>query len=130
IYDPYRDRIITAGNGYNDDDPRSNVQQYPLNYALARLIQPPDAEHPIIVIDAGRSQKRFATGHRVMATKNEPPDVMDRVTNGMTGIILGIEYNARYEGNRRNVGPEDEVKAARKAQLDAFMQGRTQKTAA
>src|SRR5690606_3097393 len=46
VYDPYRDRIITAGNGYDENDARAAVQQYVINEALSQLIEPPTQEHP------------------------------------------------------------------------------------
>lgn len=120
IYDPYRDRIITAGNGYDDNDARSAVQQSVINEALSQLIEPPTEEHPRFIIDAGLSRKKFAVGHRVMATKNESPSVVDRVTNGMTGIIKLIEKNTAWSGNHSLVGEEHIVSKNKANQLDDF----------
>ncbi len=120
IYDPYRDRIITAGNGYDENDARAAVQQYVINEALSQLIEPPTEEHPRFIIDAGISRKKFAVNHRVMATKNEPPSVEDRVTNGMVGVITFIEKHPGWSGNHALVGPEHIVLENKKAQLDSF----------
>lgn len=129
IYDPYRDRIITAGNGFNDDDPRSMVQQAPLNDMLSRLIEPPSEEHPIYIIDAGRVKKEFATGYRVMATKNEPPDTPDRVTNGMVGKITSIEKNHKWSGNHEAVGPKHIVEETQRlAAVNYFTKTQEQRT--
>lgn len=124
IYDPYRDRIITAGNGYDENDTRSAVQQSWINDALSQLIEPPSDEHPRFIIDAGMGQiKKFAVGYRVMATKNEPPDVVDRVTNGMVGVIKDISRNPSWSGNHALVGPEHLVKEARKQQIERVFSG-------
>lgn len=124
IYDPYRDRIITAGNGYDENNTTSMIQQHPINEALSRLIEPPSDDHPIYVIDAGMAVKKFAVGHRVMATRNEPPDVADRVTNGMVGRVVHIEKNFQWSGNWANVGSEQEVVKNRKEKLESFFQSK------
>lgn len=118
IYDPYRDRIMTAGNGFEENDERSAVQQAPINMVLSRLIEPPTTENDMYVIDAGREEKRFTVGHRIMATVNEAPDVMDRVTNGMTGRIIDIQPNSGWTGDKRFVGPEQVVLKNRSSALD------------
>lgn len=117
IYDPYRDRVMTAGNGYDENIESSMVQQHPINEALSMLIQPPDEEHQRIIIDAGRSHKKFAVNLRVMATKNESMNQENRVTNGLTGRILAIEPNANYTGDSRRFGPEEAIKAHIKSAL-------------
>lgn len=109
-YQPYMDRIMTAGNGDDPNNTSSLVQQVPINEFLCRIIEPPTAENPIYIIDAGTTQKRFATGHRVMATKNEPPSTKDRVTNGMTGRVTEIRVNPSWSGILGSVGPEEEVR--------------------
>lgn len=112
VYDPYRDRIMTAGNGYDEFKTSSFVQQGPLNESLALMIQPPSADTPRYIIDAGRGgRKRFAVGNRIMALKNESPSVKDRITNGMAGKILEITPNEEYTGNPHLYGPEEEVRA-------------------
>lgn len=113
IYDPFRDRIMTAGNGYgvNGETEGDFVQQAPLNDAMALMIQPSSIETPRYIIDAGRAQRHFAVGNRVMATKNESPANVDRVTNGMTGIIKSIIPNNDYMGDKNRVGPEHEIRA-------------------
>lgn len=122
VYDPYRDRIITAGNGYDDNDPRAAVQQSIINESLSQLIEPPTDENPRIIIDAGRAQKKFEVGHRVMATKNESPDIKDRVTNGMVGRIVHIEKHPAWSGNHALVGPEKEVQRAKAEKVEDFFQ--------
>ena len=122
IYDPFRDRVMTAGNGYDENKESSLMQQYPINEALALLIQPATQENPRYIIDAGRATRHFAVGNRVMATKNEPPSKVDRVTNGMTGIIRAIVANGEYAGQRVKYGPEHEVEAYMRKQFD-LMQG-------
>jgi ATP-dependent exoDNAse (exonuclease V) alpha subunit len=114
IFDPYKDLLLCAGNGYDENDSSSFVQQAPLNGTLSRMIEPPTEEHPVYFIDAGRETRRFAVGHRVMATKNESPDVKDRVTNGLTGRIIDIRTNSNWKGNRSMFGTEQEVMAWRK----------------
>jgi ATP-dependent exoDNAse (exonuclease V) alpha subunit len=114
VYDPFRDRIMTSGNGYGLDGTEresDQIQQAPINDVLAQLIQPPTDDNPRYIIDAGRVHRHFAVGNRVMATKNEPPSVTDRVTNGMTGIIREIIANGEYAGERHKFGPEQEVRA-------------------
>lgn len=110
VYDPYRDRVMTAGNGENRENTSCLVQQIPMNEALSLLIRPPSDSNPIYIIDAGRTQKRFAVGHRIMATKNESPSIKDRVTNGMTGVILDIVANTDYSGDARRFGTEAAVR--------------------
>lgn len=114
VYDPWRDRILTCMNGFNLNAPSAPLGQAPLNEVLASLFSN-SAERTII--DAGREIKRFAVGYRVMATKNEPPSRVDRVTNGMTGIIEEIGWNESYTGDRRLFGQESSVAAARKELL-------------
>jgi exodeoxyribonuclease V alpha subunit len=122
LFDPYKDLLLCAGNGYDDNDSSAFVQQAPLNGTLSRLIEPPSSEHPLYIIDAGRESKRFAVGHRVMATKNEPPDTKDRVTNGLTGRIIRITANSNWSGNRNLFGTEEEVMAFRRTQAQTTMQ--------
>jgi ATP-dependent exoDNAse (exonuclease V) alpha subunit len=123
IYDPYRDRVMTAGNGYEQVN-TSAIHQFPINDSLSTLIEPPTDENPRILIDGGREQtKKFAVNLRIMATKNEPPDMVDRVTNGMTGVITSIRRNGNYTGRWDNFGTEDEVRAATAAKLAALRSG-------
>lgn len=116
LFDPYKDLLLCAGNGYDENNSASMIQQAPLNGTLSRLIEPPSEEHPIYIIDAGRESRKFAVGHRVMATKNESPDMKDRVTNGLTGRIINIESNSNWHGNKAMFGTEKEVLAFRSAQ--------------
>lgn len=110
VYDPWRDRILTCMNGYNDADPSAPLGQSGLNEILAKLF---GNRVERTIIDAGREVKKFAVGYRVMATKNEPPSTPDRVTNGMTGIITEITENVDYTGDKRLFGPENQVAAYR-----------------
>lgn len=126
IYDPIRDRIITAGNGYDANNTASAVQQYYINYALSHLIEPPSDEKPIYIIDAGREQKRFAVGHKVMATRNESPGMEGRVTNGLTGIVREITKNPAWSGNHQLVGPEHEVEEHKKKVIHGLTSGLNQ----
>lgn len=123
LFDPYQDLLLTAGNGFDESDSSSFVQQGPLNGTLSRLIEPPSDDHPLYIVDAGRGDpKRFAVGHRVMATKNEPPDMKDRVTNGLTGRITKIESNTNWNGNRNMFGSEKEVMMFRQSHAKAAME--------
>lgn len=109
IYDAFRDRVMTAGNGFDDLRESSMVQQTAINEALALMIQPPSRDHPRYMIDAGKGQtKMFAIGNRVMALRNEAPSKKDRVTNGMTGIIKSIVANGDYAGDPHKFGSEFE----------------------
>jgi ATP-dependent exoDNAse (exonuclease V) alpha subunit len=121
VFDPYKDLLLTAGNGYDENDSSAFVQQDPLNGTLSRLIEKPSDEHPLFIVDAGRETRRFAVGHRVMATKNEAPDQKDRVTNGLTGRIIKIEENPTWNGNRGMFGTEKEVLEWRKAHAKSMM---------
>lgn len=115
IYDPWRDRIMTTMNGFNEEDPASLLGQFPLNDSLSRVFANPD--EPRFVIDFKKGTKKFAVGYRVMATKNESPSTVDRVTNGLTGKIVAIAENPQWLGDWRLVGPEDEVRENRKKML-------------
>lgn len=122
LFDPYKDLLLTAGNGFDENDSSSFVQQAPLNGSLSRMIEPPSSEHPLYIIDAGREgPKRFAVGHRVMATKNESPDQKDRVTNGLTGRVIAIKDNPNWRGNKNVFGTEEEVMAFRNREAKAKM---------
>lgn len=125
IYDPYRDRIITAGNGLDENNSGASVEQFIINEALSQIIEPPTDENPRIIIDAGLSRKKFAIHHRVMATRNEPPSVVDRITNGMVGIIKEINRNPGWSGDLRTVGPEKQVEEHRKESLNSFFKGKS-----
>jgi ATP-dependent exoDNAse (exonuclease V) alpha subunit len=125
VYDPYRDRVMTAGNGFDDSVDTSMVQQAPLNEALSILIQPPKEGHVRYIIDAGRRQPKFGVGLRVMATKNEAPDKDERVTNGMTGVIQDIFRNVKYSGDYKLFGAEDEVQVEVRTRIAHINLGRT-----
>jgi len=89
VYDPFRDRIMVPMNGFNTEDAGHLLGQHPLNQALSQLFTDPSV--PRIIIDCQRGTKKFAIGYRVMATKNEPPMALNRITNGLTGRILDIK---------------------------------------
>lgn len=114
IYDPWRDRILTPMNGGNPDSPASTLGQIPLNESLSRIFSN-DAERYVISYKKG--VKKFSVGYRVMATKNEPPDRLDRVTNGLTGVITGIEVNPNWIGDPGMVGLESHVDEYRRHKL-------------
>lgn len=117
-YDPHKDRVMTAGNGYDENSTGAAVQQAPLNERLSYLIEPPSDLNPRIIIDAGLNHnKRFSVNNRVMATKNESPSTKDRVTNGLAGNIVAIERNSGYTGNPFRFGDEREVAEYVKAQV-------------
>lgn len=117
LYEPHRDRVMTPGNGFDLTAGYASIQQAPLNAELAPHFDPPDSDHPMIVIDAGASRKEFAVGFRVMATKNEPPDTPNRVTNGMLGRIVEIEQQLAYEGDLGLVGPKELVSVEKRRRV-------------
>lgn len=110
IYDPWRDRILTPMNGYNEESTGALLGQFPLNETLAQVFAD---GHERMLIDFKKGIKRFAVGYRVMATKNEGANVIDRVTNGLTGIIESIEPNPDWMGDWRLVGFESMVRKNR-----------------
>lgn len=125
IYNPWRDRILTCMNGFNEEDPNSLLGQFPINDSLSQIFANPD--EPRIIIDAKKATKKFAVGYRIMATKNEPPNAVDRVTNGLTGIVTAIARNPRWHGDARLVGIESEVDENRRTMTEnaiAMMQGK------
>lgn len=115
IYDPMRDRIMTAGNGYEKDgmgySEADYVQQDPINNSLSLIFRKSSPENPRYIIDAGRVQRHFFVGDRVMMLKNDPPSTVQRVTNGMTGVIEEIYPNDDYTGDKHKVGPDFAVRA-------------------
>lgn len=123
LYDPHRDRVMTPGNGFTLETTKDYVQQAPLNERLSLLIEPPSPDHPRFIIDAGRAHRKFSVHNRVMATKNEQMNKLDRVTNGQAGIITEIVRNAQYRGNPMMFGPEDEVQQWVKSQVIASIGG-------
>lgn len=115
-YDPWRDRIMVAMNGFNPDRPNYVLGQEPLNDSLSMIFAGKDAER--VIINAKKAIKKFGVGYRVMATKNEPPNMENRVTNGLTGKIIAIEPNPKWTGDWELVGPEKQVKANRKRRME------------
>jgi len=130
IYDPHRDRVITAGNGWEPDSKGAGIQQYSLNCALAPYFDPPTEEHPEILINAGfqDSEKVLAVGFRVMAKKNESPAIKDRVTNGMLGRVVEIRRNLAWDGDWALVGKLNEVKAEKRKRISASLHRRADKS--
>jgi ATP-dependent exoDNAse (exonuclease V) alpha subunit len=122
IYEPFRDRIMTAMNGYSNDKSSDYVGQHPLNESLSRIFG--DKDEMRVVIDCKRVTKTFAVGYRVMATKNESPSRIDRVTNGLTGRIIEISENPNWSGDRRLVGNEDEVSTNRAVMVQEALFGK------
>ena len=116
IYDPWRDRIMVTMNGDGPvDTPASRIGQVPLNESLSQLFAGKDAVR--FIINYKKGTKRFGLNYRVMATKNEPPNKVDRVTNGLTGRILSIHANPDWVGEWRLVGDEKVVAENRKIML-------------
>lgn len=106
IYDPIRDTIITPING--EDGARGYaLGQIPLNREFALIFNPSNVS-PRYIIDAGRERKYFAVGDKVMATRN---DHEVGITNGMTGIIIGIKENGGYAGDSRMYGRLEDVES-------------------
>ena len=103
FYDPNRDAVITAINGYDTGQTGFALGQDPMNRELSMLMNP---DEPRWIIDAGRERRNFAVGDKVMATKN---DWEAGITNGMTGIITSIVEHADYQGNRLAFGRQDLV---------------------
>lgn len=125
LYNPHTDRVMTPGNGYNLETTKDYIQQAPLNERLSLLIEPPMPDHPRYIIDAGRVQRKFSVHNRVMATKNEQMNKLDRVTNGQAGTITEITRNTDYRGNALRFGDEKDVQAYIKAQVLASVAGDT-----
>lgn len=119
IYDPWRDRVMTCMNGFDENTTASLVGQAPINDALSQLFA--DPTQPRIVISCGMGVKKFAVGYRVMATKNESPAELNRITNGLTGRIEEIRPNPKWVGDHRLVGNEEDVKVNRRAMVEAAM---------
>lgn len=103
FYDPNRDAVITAINGYDTGQTGAQLGQDPMNRELSMILNP---DEPRYVIDAGRERRNFAVGDKVMATKN---DWEAGITNGMTGLVVSIAEHADYVGNRSAFGRQDLV---------------------
>lgn len=116
LYVTHRDLILTAGNGDDQHKAGAAIQQNPINHSLARLITPNSDEHPVFIIDAGREEREYAVGDRVMCRQNESPDTVDRVTNGTIGTIIAIEENKMWNGDRSRFGS--------RAMIDKYQQER------
>lgn len=92
-FDPLRDAIIVPQNG-------GDLGQVELNNQLVHLFNPPRkiGENIInrrTIIEAGRNQLILATGDKVMLLQN---DNELGLTNGMTGVVTGINVNGSYTG--------------------------------
>lgn len=103
FYDPNRDAVITAINGYDTAATGFALGQDTMNRELSVMLNP---DSPRYIIDAGRERRVFAVGDKVMATKN---DWAAGITNGMTGIVTGITEHGTYAGDRRAFGRQDLV---------------------
>src|SRR3546814_4514469 len=68
FYDPNRDAVITAINGYDTGQVGFALGQDTMNRELSMILNP---DEPRWVIDAGRERRNFAIGDKVMATKND-----------------------------------------------------------
>lgn len=126
FYNPFRDRIMVPMNGGNPNSADEPIGQLSLNDTLSTTFADKGSER--YIIDAKRQTKKFAVGYRIMATKNESPAMEDRVTNGMTGRIVGIEENPEYDGRRDLVGLESVV-AANRQRLLMDLEGRHKREA-
>lgn len=105
-YDPIKDTVILATNGYPGTR-GATLGQIPINEYMALEFNPEGTRY---LIDAGRDRKGFAIGDKVMVTRNDhDPD--RQLTNGMTGLITSIEENPRYAGDMHTVGTIAEVNA-------------------
>lgn len=102
LYDPIRDCVITAINGLDGSNGRF-LGQIPMNLELALSLNHDGQRY---FIDAGRERKSFGIGEKVMNTRN---DHAAGITNGMTGIVLEINENANYNGDRNRFGKVEEV---------------------
>ena len=105
FYDPNRDAVITAINGYDTGQTGFALGQDTMNRELSMILNP---DNPRWIIDGGRERRNFAVGDKVMATKN---DWESGITNGMTGIITSIVEHGEYAGDTRAFGRADLVQA-------------------
>lgn len=105
FYDPNRDAVITAINGYDTGQTGYALGQDTMNRELSMILNP---DSPRYIIDGGRERRNFAVGDKVMATKN---DWEAGITNGMTGIIKSIVEHGEYAGDTRAFGRADLVQA-------------------
>lgn len=103
FYDPNRDAVITAINGYDIAQLGAGLGQDTMNRELSMILNP---DNPRYIIDGGHDRKNFAVGDKVMATKN---DWEAGITNGMTGIIKSIADHSEYTGDRNAYGRADKV---------------------
>lgn len=103
FYDPNRDAVITAINGYDTGQTGFGLGQDTMNRELSMILNP---DNPRWIIDGGRERRNFAVGDKVMATKN---DWEAGITNGMTGIITSIVEHGEYAGDTRAFGRADLV---------------------
>lgn len=103
FYDPNRDAVITAINGYDTGQTGFGLGQDMMNRELSMILNP---DNPRWIIDGGRTRQNFAVGDKVMATKN---DWEAGITNGMDGIITSIVEHGEYAGDTRAYGRADLV---------------------
>lgn len=105
FYDPNRDAVITAINGYDTGQTGFGLGQDTMNRELSMLLNP---DNPRYIIDGGRERRNFAVGDKVMATVN---DWESGITNGMTGVVTAIVEHGEYAGDTRAFGRADAVQA-------------------
>src|SRR3546814_2535609 len=84
FYDPNRDAVITAINGYDTGQVGFALGQDTMNRELSMILNP---DEPRWLIDAGRERRTFAIGDKVMATKNEWEAGNN---NGITRIVTDL----------------------------------------
>lgn len=104
VYDPFRDGVITAINGFEPGKAGWLLGQQPLNDSLAHHFNKGATR---IKMDAAHESRTFACGDRVMATVN---DHEIGVVNGMLGQITQIARNGNYDGDPRLWGAADEIR--------------------
>ena len=120
LLDPYLDFVLTPGNGANEEGYASPIQQIALNHRMSEIFNPDGAKSEPYLIDAGREERLYRLGDRVMATKNEAPGTKGQVTNGTLGVITKIVENGRWQGDRARFGKRSDVLAHRQAQMALF----------
>jgi len=114
IFDPMLDALIVPQN-------IGNIGQTELNTVLVNYFNPShrDEEGNILnkrhIITAGYAHVMFAAGDKVMLTKN---DTQRGLTNGMVGVVLSVEPNKQFAGERVAVLAEADLTQLDLADLD------------
>lgn len=102
VFDPMLDALIVPQN-------IGNIGQIELNTVLVNYFNPSkrDENGTILnkrhIITAGYAHVMFAAGDKVMLTAN---DTTKQLTNGMVGVVLSIEPNQQFAGERVAVAAE------------------------